>query len=169
MSMRGFSLLEMAVVLALLGLVFVLLSTPLIRALRSDSGLRAKKELEQAYDTLIGYAQTRTALPQTLAAAGQTKDMFGNVIAYRADSGLISVNICDGSLDVSAVTELSVMTSDGIVPHVAFILGTAGQDKQQAIDFAATPVDVRDPGDDPALYCTWYELRAATCTAAEDE
>ncbi len=169
MSMRGFSLLEMAIVLALLGLMFVLLATPIVRAIRTDSVLRAKSELDRISESLVGYAQIRKTLPESLALAGQTRDMFGNIISYSADSSLVSGDMCDGSLDVASVAQLQVNTSSGVVGNVAFFLGTAGPDKQQSIltdvSVSNTSIDVRDPGDDLALYLTWYELRAAVCTA----
>ncbi len=163
--MRGFSLLEMAIVLVLLGSVSVLLSGPLVRALRSETGLRAAHELEQVRDALIGYAQTRRSLPEDLSAVGQSADMFGNAITYRVDSRLVSGNICDGSLKASDIIELEVRTSGGDVPHVALYLGTSGQDGRQRIASADSPVDVREPGDDLALYVSWYQLLAAVCSA----
>ncbi len=163
--MRGFSLLEMAIVLVLLGGIAVLLSTPIVRALRSETDLRAAYELEQVRDALIGYAQSRLILPDALSAAVQSMDMFGNAIAYSADSRLLFGNICDGSLSASDITELQVRTSGGDVPHVAFYLVTAGQDGQQRIDSAGSLVDVREPGDDQVLFVSWYQLRAAACSA----
>lgn len=163
--MRGFTLLEMGIVLVLLGFIAVLLSTPLVRAVRSETRLRAARELEHVRDALVGYAQFRRALPAALADATQAKDMFGSDITYRADSRLLSADICDGSLKAADVAELTVRTTAGDVPHVALYLGTPGRDKQRQIACEDTPIDIREPGDDLALFATWYELRARVCTA----
>lgn len=169
MTMRGFSLVEMGIVLVLLGALSVLLAAPLLRAMRSGADLRAGRELEKVRAALIGYAQAKNRLPENLPDAAQATDLFGGELRYFADSYLLSHDVCADGARAADLAELRVRTAGGVLPHVAFYVGTPGRDKQWRIAYGETPIDVREPGDDQVVYVSWYQLRALVCAGEAGE
>ena len=78
----GFTLIEMALVLIVLGILTAVLLPPLFQLVKRDKISQGKSGLESALDDVIGYAMINDRLPVSLAQVGATADAWGSPFGY---------------------------------------------------------------------------------------
>ncbi len=130
----GFTLIEMAIVLLVIGLLLGGLLTPLSNKIESERYKESRKELDRIVDALMGYAVANKRLPcadtnndgfensgvscndegsvpwATLGAGRE--DAWGNRIRYRVDAGFTSAPIPDPA-DTDVNSSLGVVDRSG--------------------------------------------------------
>lgn len=188
----GFTIIEMAIVLAIIGLI-VGLAFPGLKKLTTTGKKTEGRILGQSVvEEVVGYARLeRTGgdrnLPDTLADVGVSTDVWGTPYRYYRDQDLVDDDIC--TMDPANIG--GTYTSGGrTLTEIAFMLVSAGPNKNFQYDDGAGggggsdwtdhgPGDVVDdfPGDGatPDTYddlveaMTFYELVARVCPAAAYE
>ncbi|MCX7794594.1 MAG: type II secretion system GspH family protein, partial [Thermodesulfovibrionales bacterium] len=92
---KGFTLIELAIVLVMLGLITAL-GASLIGPLLKQAKLRESREIVvSAREAVIGYAMQYKMLPDTLSVAGaRNVDAWGNSLYYYRDENLKNSNLC---------------------------------------------------------------------------
>ncbi len=131
----GFTLIEMAIVLLVIGLLLGGLLTPLSNKIESERYKESSRELDKIVDALMGYAVANRRLPcadtdddgfedvgancndegsvpwATLGVGRE--DAWGNSIRYRVDAGFTTAPIPDPA-DTDVGNSLSVVDQSGV-------------------------------------------------------
>jgi prepilin-type N-terminal cleavage/methylation domain-containing protein len=121
---RGFSLVELAIVIMIIGLLFALglkMLSPLVQRLKHTD---TKEGIEAAYEAVIGYAAMNNRLPGVNEFGDLVKstDVWGNDLIYRpADELLADNTVCERS-----TTKLRVNDDGNLVSNVAFLILSRG-------------------------------------------
>lgn len=145
---KGFSLVELAIVMMIVGLLFALglkMLGPMVQRLKHTD---TKETLKASYEAVIGYAATHDRLPtvaefKDLAIA--SKDVWGNEIIYRpADELTVDNTVCERSTtDLYVCDNNTGCTSATDVDNVAFFLFSRGANlniQTDVFDASATSV-----------------------------
>lgn len=166
---RGFSLIEMALVLIVLGVLTTLIMPPILASVRKEKNTQAKNALRSAKDSVIGYAMLNHVLPPTLAAAGVTRDPWSRDYRYWSDSYLTSGTatpdaICTAN-STKVVNFLNMKVKGGGVNATAFVLASLGPDGATTLPVPPTkPTDLTNLGDDLVEYVTLAQLKTLVCS-----
>ncbi|MGE4299421.1 MAG: LamG-like jellyroll fold domain-containing protein [Desulfovibrionaceae bacterium] len=157
----GFSLVEIAMVLIILGLIVTVVMPPLVESIKREKRSAAKSSLNALRDAVIGYALQNNVLPSvaTLGGIALLRDQWQHTVLYNPDSYLVNNDICAAT--GADLTDMdNVVTPSGTVSDVAFILASNGHDGNR--DITVTPAyDITSPGDDLVLYLTLNQLKGA--------
>ncbi|WP_461210039.1 type II secretion system protein [Desulfocurvus sp. DL9XJH121] len=151
----GFSLIEMAVIMVIVGIVVATIMPRILGSVGKDKARKAKFGLQETRDEIIGYAAVHGNLPapdtttvpgQILVPAdliGHNTDPWGERIHYivaknSSDEFLYAVNVNQGSnatqLDVEQHPDSNDSTVLSSTTDVAFILFSTGADRTQDVD-----------------------------------
>jgi prepilin-type N-terminal cleavage/methylation domain-containing protein len=157
----GFTLVEMAIVLVVLGIIMTLLLPPLVATVKRDKTKESRRDLRAAKDSVIGYAMITGYLPDTLGDVGVETDAWGQDLEYVQDIALVQgtgLGICDAEPD-DTIQYDNTITAGGSVDDVALIIASPGEDRQLEVDLTLTAADLTDPGDDLVEYVTLNQLK----------
>lgn len=148
-SNRGFSIVEMAVVVVVFGILIAIgikMLGPLTDRIKNNSTNRI---LDEAVAGIIGFAQTSARLPtvdEFKTVVKGNKDIWGKPLVYIPDSGLITEgSICSAG---STNTEVNVCTDDTCTAiketalNTAFFLLSSGENKNIQTNIAVDPIEV---------------------------
>ncbi|MBG0775657.1 MAG: type II secretion system protein [Desulfovibrionaceae bacterium] len=182
MHRRGFTLIEMAIVLVVMGVITAILVPTVVNVIRREKISQGKIGVASIRDQLIGYAIDEEKLPDDAGAApyagvadlGNPVDVWGKSYAYRVNPELDkttleanSKTLCDMVSTNTAVQDgLQVTNSGGTVKAVAFVAVSGGPDgvidtdltdntSPYVVDIQSTAVD-----DDLVEYVTLTHLKA---------
>ncbi len=145
-TVKGFSLLELAMVITVLGLLLSFMSVAWISMKTSQQFSSAKIVLETAANCLQDYViHSRTIPPRNyFTQYCADSDPWGNAVAY--------FNSVDNQ-NIAAVTGKTLRTADGTHPDTAFILVSPGPDRSITLSSTAALWDCSS-GDDLCLPIT---------------
>ena len=80
----GFSLIEMAIVLIILGILATVLIPPLVSSVKYEKRAENKDALNALKLSIIGYAKANNGIPDSLNGTGlPTKDIWGRSYEYK--------------------------------------------------------------------------------------
>ncbi len=154
----GFTLIELAIVLVIVGIIASMLVPTLIEAVKRGKITEARSIMFAARDEIIGYALANNhKLPPSLGNLSNPKDPWKGDIVYRKATNL-GADICKTNS-----TSASIITShNDTVQNIAFILQSLGPDAVQGVELKDT-TNASQPGDDLLLSVTIFHLRALVC------
>ncbi|MDO8281792.1 MAG: type II secretion system protein [Thermodesulfovibrionia bacterium] len=151
---KGFSLVELAIVMIIVGLLFALglkMLGPLVQRLKHTD---TKETLKASYEAVIGFAATHDRLPtvaefKVLATA--SKDVWGNAIIYRpADELTPEQTVCERSTTNLYVCDIDSGCNEGTdIDNVAFFILSRGANLNiqtniyDTVDTSATSATIR--------------------------
>lgn len=151
---KGFSLVELAIVMMIVGLLFALglkMLGPLVSRLKHTD---TKETINAAYEAVIGFAATHERLPtvgEFKSVVTASKDVWGNDIIYRpADELTVYGTICARSSTNLYVCEMNAgCTSTDDIDNVAFFMLSRGANLNiqtnvfDTVDTSATSATIR--------------------------
>ena len=156
---QGFTLVEIAIVLVIFGLIATMVLPSLKNVVQRGKTSQARSRIQATRDALLGYAQENWKLPSDLSFAGDPQDTWGHPLAYQPASELITTtNACSLS-----TTGRSLLLPDGPVTDIAFVLQSRGEDTTPNVDLSASPIDITNPNDDHLLWVTLDHLQTLIC------
>jgi len=177
---HGFTLMESAVVLIIIGLLAVVLVPTIVNSIRREKVSQGKLAVAAIRDQIIGYAIDNRKLPDNEDATSSSKkfsdvtgnpdDAWGRSFRYLADTDLVEAgslaSIC--GKDAVDVDSLSVRANPDTgapdVENVAFIVVSDGENHTPDVELDAPPADptadITDPGDDLVEFVTLGQLKA---------
>lgn len=159
---QGFTLVEMAIVLVIVGVVLVALVPPLMNMVKMNKQREGKTALTSIKDQIIGYAMDHGQLPPIdpnsgLTAGKPLNTAFGNPIdvwrqSFRyipnpaiCESNDQAVDICDASTDSGNTNYmggnvLRVLDANGnTIDFVAFVVSSDGHDQERDLPDMTLP------------------------------
>jgi prepilin-type N-terminal cleavage/methylation domain-containing protein len=161
---RGFTLVELAIVLVVLGLIAAMVMPTLKSGILRGKMSEARATLQAVRDGVIGVAQAQAnsrILPATLAPLGAPKDPWGNAIRYRRDPNLTG-DVCAANATASTFISPEGQT----IADVAFVVASSGPDFQEDAALNAS-TDARQADDDLILAVTLPHLKTILCERAK--
>jgi prepilin-type N-terminal cleavage/methylation domain-containing protein len=155
----GFTLVELAIVLVIFGLIASLVLPSLKSAVVRGKTSQARATLQATRDAVLGYGQEHWKLPGNLSFAGTPQDPWLQQVQYRSAPELIATtNACTLN-----ATSLALSTTGGPVSNMAFLLQSAGEDRTLDANITTNPVDVSSPNDDLLLWVSLEHLKTLIC------
>ncbi|OCC15086.1 Fibronectin type III domain protein [Dissulfuribacter thermophilus] len=120
---NGFTLIEMAIVLVIIGLL-VGMGTGLLKILiKKDKISETRGDLKTVYNAILGYTKSTKRLPANLNVLGvKTKDAYNEDFLYFVASGMTSSDLCTTKGSYLTVLDKGVQKS-----NVAFIVFSKGE------------------------------------------
>ncbi|MEW6740745.1 MAG: putative Ig domain-containing protein [Nitrospirota bacterium] len=162
---EGFTLIELAMVLVVIGLL-IGLGMGLIGPLTKRAKLIETRETVKAvYESILGYAASNKKFPTDLSVLGiRTTDAYNRPLFYNA---INVTNLC-----TSTATYLTVNDNSSGTPqtknNVAFILLGEGENRTNDTG-SASPFTIKEQGvddyDDIVMYADIDKLRSQICTS----
>jgi len=132
---EGFTLVEMAIILVIVGLIAGMILPAIIKSIQREQITNARRKVRMARDEIIGYVQVHKKLPKNLTEIGHGKDYFcpddncfnHGYLFYRYTTNIWEGNNTSKSIcDVNS-TELKFKTSTGdTIPYIVFIIASKG-------------------------------------------
>lgn len=194
---RGFSLVEIAIVLVIIGIIAVIVIPAILSGIESQRRGLVKDDVTSLKNEIIGYAVVNKNLPDVLSALGRSQDRWGNNWQFEFDQDLADTgDICAGGF-VDANDNLAVNLYKGDtqfepVNGTAFVIWSPGPNRQNQmiVDNSTNPREVnlfqsglRPTGtygsvtltggepeiDDVYEYVTTNALRAQVCTGSASQ
>ncbi len=140
----GFTLVEMAVVLVIIGLILTVTMPLLTEGIKRDKLTKDRKGVSSLRDEIIGYALTHDGVLPTLskvATFASAEDPWGNLIAYWSDPEITEGAATDICTLSSAPNNLSLHdnNSGNTYTGVAFIIAGRGANQNLQVGYAAGP------------------------------
>lgn len=153
----GYTMVELAIVLTVLGLVLTLLVPPLVISIRHEKLQENKDALVSLRHALVDVARERGRFPASLSEAGlPERDTWGSPYVYRAMEG----DVCDrnaGGVDL-------IPERGGEAVEVAFLVASPGPDRRPDIDYGdGAAIDLPNRGDDLAEFMSLDQLAYHAC------
>lgn len=125
----GFTLIEMAIVLGIIGLVAVFFYPSFTRLTSTDKQAQAKRLVQTARDEIVGYVKLNNRFPEEITDIGHHQDPWGNELEYvLADSLTNATNICR-----YCGTDMNATVLGEEVTNVAFIVWSTGKNYQDDV------------------------------------
>ncbi len=172
---NGFTLIEMAIVLVIIGLL-VGMGTGLLKILiKREKISETRGDLKTVYNTILGYTKSTKKLPSSLNVLGvKTKDSYNEDFLYFVASGITTSDLCTTQGSYLSVLDKGVPKS-----NVAFIVFSKGENHcNQTGNSTATSFQILQPGtvtsgcpqgqveyDDEVLYADINTLRDMVCNS----
>ncbi len=181
---KGFTLVEMAVVVVILGLMAALILPGIFKTIERNRLERGRAGIEALKNEVIGYLSTFSAdankklpLDSEIDEFRHYLDPWGRPAAYYYDENLLNdsdpsrQSVCE-----ALSTNLSIQkNSEPQINNIAFILVSSGKNMHQETSYAAGPpqlVTYHDHGqplgqyeyDDLVAYVSLAELKGKVCT-----
>lgn len=160
----GFSLIEMAIVLIILGILATVVIPPLVFSVKYEKRAENKDALNALKLSVIGYAKAKGELPSSLGSAvGATKDIWGREYEYK---NALNDTICDATANDGFV----LIVDDDNATNVAFALASqsrlngAGDNAQYNLvswDFSGAGHD------DIYEFVTLSQLKYLVCSSSD--
>lgn len=137
----GVTLIEMAIVVAVIGLIATIIVPLLVRSIRQEKLSEGRRLVRSVRDEIVGYAIIHKRLPASLADVGHSKDAWLGDILYRPAPDLVTSDICDQNS-----TTLDLIQGASTVDDVAFVVVSRGENYNMQIDNATNHVETYDQG-----------------------
>lgn len=178
----GFTLIEMAIVLVIVGLLAGLVLPVVGDLIKREKRSATGSFLEKAKNEIIGFALINKRLPNALDGTDLgfriSEDPYGNDVQYVVDSALSSSDLCSASPADDITLTLTDTTGDTDYTQLGFVIYTAGRDRNIETDVTANVVHVYDSRawvsgvtgyddnefDDQYEYVSFTFLRNKICT-----
>ncbi|WP_153307006.1 type II secretion system protein [Desulfonatronum thioautotrophicum] len=144
----GFSLVEVALALAVMGLIGAMTFPLLSHLLTQQKVNRAETILESARREVLGYAMRTRSLPTEITAIGHQQDAWRTSLEYRRSTSPGEGDLCAFFSDTNGETELRLDRDGTIVENVAFILVSPGPNRFLQTDLTQDTVVIPGPGTD---------------------
>ncbi|MDI3493697.1 MAG: Polymer-forming cytoskeletal [Desulfomicrobiaceae bacterium] len=159
MPQRGFTLVEAAIVLVLLGILAALVVPALVSSTRHEKRQEGKEALLALRHAIVEWAGAHNdTLPANLTSAQlPDTDIWGRAYAYRPFSSTISV-----CTTPNATATQIIRGSDSV--NAAFWVASRGHDTTQDLDYTAPVLNTTDPKDDLVEWMGMEELYYLICT-----
>jgi prepilin-type N-terminal cleavage/methylation domain-containing protein len=159
MPQRGFTLVEAAIVLVLLGILAALVVPALVSSTRHEKRQEGKEALLALRHAIVEWAGAHNdTLPANLTSAQlPDTDIWGRAYAYRPFSSTISV-----CTTPNATATQIIRGSDSV--NAAFWVASRGHDTTQDLDYTAPVLNTTDPKDDLVEWMGMKELYYLICT-----
>lgn len=144
---KGFTLIEMAIVIVIMGLIIGTVVPLLVTQIQHGKLKQGREVVETAKDEIIGYAINKGCLPENIGKIGHSEDPWGKELFYRTGkNGSDKPLGCNGSnTDIicnSANTELSMALSGGQTKDdIAFIVASGGPNYNKQFNNATNDVE----------------------------
>ena len=190
---KGFTLIEMAIVLVIVGLLAGLTLPVISDLIKREKSSAATSMLEQVREQIIGYALIYGYLPDDLQAdLGIGDDPYGNTIQYRYATDL-ATDLCaetSTDFDVEYYTSASSHTTTNNVAFALFSIGRNMNKELPETNLGVAPTDntaigtgtleyydprvgksvlgITEEYDDSVLVVSLPLLQARVCTASAD-
>ena len=152
----GFSLIEMAIVLIILGILATVLIPPLVSSVKYEKRAENKDALNSLKLSIIGYAKAnKEYLPSSLNGTEfPSKDIWGRDYEYK---NALNGKICN---DATVSTDF-LKVDDAMVPNVAFALASHGRlnGAENNAEYNSTWDFSGAKHDDIYEYVTLYQLK----------
>ncbi len=183
---KGFTLVEIAVVLVILGLIIGTLAPLMVSLVKKDKIKSATDTVKRARDEIIGYVMTNKKLPDSINKLGHNKDPWHNELFLIIANNLINKDIC--SIDNTQLNIVKLVPSTNgrcknrnIITNVACIIGSKGANFNRQISapnrnrvivmdyacwgdfFKADLMRFKDNFDDIYEFITLNELKGKIC------
>ncbi len=168
MSQRGFTLIELAMVLVVIGLL-IGLGASLIGPLTKRAKLIETRETVKAvYESILGYAAANKRLPADLSVLGiKTIDAYTRPLQYFRADALVTNNLCTSAATYFTVNDSSSGTLQ-TKSNVAFIVFAEGDNRTNNTG-STSPFTIKEQGvddyDDIVMYVDIDKLRSQICTS----
>jgi prepilin-type N-terminal cleavage/methylation domain-containing protein len=169
MSQRGFTLIELAMALVVIGLL-VGLGAALIGPLTKRAKLIETREIvNAAYESILGFAAKNKRLPNDLTVLGiKTTDAYMRDLRYFRVGELVTGNLCTTRGTYLIVNDASGGGTPPPKNNVAFILFGEGENRTNDTG-TASPFTIKEQGvddyDDIVRYVDIDKLRQQVCLA----
>lgn len=159
MPQRGFTLVEAAIVLVLLGILAALVVPALVSSTRHEKRQEGKEALLALRHAIVEWAGAHNdTLPANLTSAQlPDTDIWGRAYAYRPFSSTISVCTTPNATATQLI-------SGGKTIGAAFWVASRGHDTTQDLDYTAPVLNTTDPKDDLVEWMGMEELYYLICT-----
>lgn len=160
---NGFTMVELAIIMVILGIIASMLVPTLIETVKRGKMTEARSTMFAVRDGIIGYALHQKEmggkpyLPDSLTKIGNPRDPWRGTIDYFNATNL-STDIC-----LESNTTNTLITAQGDhVRNMAFIVRSHGPDGAPNVALTNS-TDASQPGDDLLLYVTLPHLKTLVC------
>jgi type II secretory pathway pseudopilin PulG len=135
---KGFSLVEMAIILVIMSLMVAALLPRIISGSKRDVMAEAKRMVRSARNEVLGYAKANgCALPPAAWFSAQAAHRWGRLGAVAYLSGNRTLTLVNGTNQTAA-----------------FLIVSNGTDQTNDTDYSANPTDLRPVHDDIVDFAT---------------
>jgi type II secretory pathway pseudopilin PulG len=170
-SRQGFTLIEIAMILVIVGLLVGMGASMLGPMVKRNKLNDTRKAVRKVYNSILGFAEANKTLPAALTALGvKTEDSYSKAILYYPAAGITGANIC-----TTQGTYLNVNDKGTVRSSVAFVVFSQGPNVCNQSG-TASPFTIHDTGitvacpqdanagyDDIVLYSDINALRERIC------
>ncbi len=187
---RGFTLVEIAIVLVILGLILGTLAPLMVGLIKKDKLEDGRQTVQRARDEIIGYAMINSGrLPANISAISHNIDPWDEQLILISAPGLSSSSVCSTnstslSIIIYRAAGAGTCASGSLKQDMAFVILSKGPDYNRQIsapssgrvailDYGCTGdlyladnngVGSNRPFDDIYDYVSLQELKARLCT-----
>ncbi len=186
---KGFTLVEIAIVLVIVGLIIGTLAPLMMSMIKRDKLKSGRQTVQRARDEIIGYAMINGGRLPTLTSLAHRQDPWGNQLflitapALSSSTSVCSVNATNMSVILYVGSGGGACSTGNIVSNVACIVASKGPDYNRQISaISGGQVGILDygcsgdlfpadnagvpsnrPFDDVYEYLSLEELKARVC------
>ncbi len=184
---RGFTLIELSVVIVILGLIIGTLAPLMMSMIKKDKIKDAKTIVKRAKDEIIGYVISKKQLPEKITNLGHYKDPWGNRLFLMVADDLKKNDICaknSTKLSFWLFGPSGACNNKEKIKNIAFIIGSKGPDFNRQVsrrkrtnkkwivkgldygckgDFYPKDGKKKNVFDDIIEYVTLNELKGSVC------
>ena len=136
---RGFSLVEISVILVIVGLILATLLPAVLRGVARDVMKSQKRQARAAREEVVGYIVEKSSLPQDQAAFDALSNTGG--MAYKPAAELAGGQDID-SVDATTLTVVIQADTAITIDDVAFVVAHPGVDRQFDQDYTANTITI---------------------------
>ena len=171
-ALNGFSLIEMAIILVIIGLIAGTITPLLVSQIKQEKVSAGRDIVRLARDEIIGYFQSNGHLPANgtdyafPAGLGHGSDPWTKQIFYKPLSNAADQNfdICNTSLDLDTDgLAIDVPNQSSTLKNIAFVVGSEGENYTRDTVLTDSPIEIQsydpDSYDDIVEYITLNHLQ----------
>ena len=154
-SGSGFTLIEIAVVLVILGLIIGTLAPMMVSMIKKDKLKEGHETVKKARNEIIGYIMINKKLPTSISSIGHSRDPWQNDLFFIAAPNLINKDICSWINSGNTQTGLALCTGGSCSAsnkksNVVFIIGSKAENYNRQTDNGLVNRDA-DPADNEVM------------------
>ncbi len=125
----GFTLIELALVAGIMGLVAMFFYPSLMRLVSTDKHVQAKRLVRTARDEIVGFVRIHNRFPQSLAEIGHGHDPWGKALEWELAPNLTNAtNICR-----YCGTDMNATIHGKKVTNVALLVWSTGKNREDDV------------------------------------